>query len=115
MLKEGVEATHMTQWNIDTTHSTVGFSVRHMVFAKVNGRFTSFSGLLDIDDADFTKSKIAVNVDAASIDTHEEKRDGHLRSADFFDVEKHPKLTFEATRIEKVAGDEYTLTGELGL
>lgn len=105
----------MTQWNIDTTHSTVGFSVRHMVFAKVHGRFTSFGGSLDIDDADFTKSKISVTVDAASIDTSEEKRDGHLKSPDFFDVEKNPKLTFDAKRIQKVGSDEYKLTGDLAL
>ena len=103
----------MTTWNIDTSHSTVGFSVRHMVFAKVNGRFKTFSGKLELDDADFTKSKVDVTIDVNSLDTHEEKRDGHLKSADFFDAATNPTMTFTSKKAEKVGSEGYTLTGDL--
>jgi polyisoprenoid-binding protein YceI len=99
-------------WKIDTSHSTIGFTVRHLVIAKVRGVFGTFSGELTIDDADVAKSAIKVDIDAASIDTKEEKRDAHLRSPDFLDVETFPKLTFVSKRIEgsgavasKVIGD----------
>jgi polyisoprenoid-binding protein YceI len=103
----------MTTWNIDTSHSTVGFSVRHMVFAKVNGRFKTFSGKLELDDADFTKSKVEVTIDVNSIDTHDEKRDGHLKSPDFFDAAANPNMTFTSKKAEKVGSEGYKLTGDL--
>ncbi len=87
-------------WKIDTTHSQIRFSVRHLMIAKVHGRFAKWSGDLQIDDADPTKSSVKVEIDAASIDTQEEKRDAHLRSADFFDTEKFPKLTFVSKKVE---------------
>jgi polyisoprenoid-binding protein YceI len=89
-------------WNIDLSHTTVGFTVRHMVVTKVRGRFAKFAGSLDLDLADLTRSSVKVEIDAASIDTNEPKRDAHLRSADFFDVEKYPALTFAS---KKVTGD----------
>ena len=104
----------MTQstWNIDASHSSVHFIARHMVITKVRGSFKAFSGTILLDDADMTQSKIDVSIDAASIDTSEEKRDGHLKSADFFDAEKFPKLTFASKSITK-SGDAYELKGDL--
>ena len=103
----------MTTWNIDTSHSGINFSVRHMVIAKVRGTFNRFSGTVELDDANPAASKVSVRIDATSIDTREEKRDAHLRSADFFDVENHPELTFTSTKIEKLDGDDYRVTGDL--
>ncbi len=103
----------MTQWNIDLSHSTVGFSVRHMVFAKVNGHFNAWTGKLDLDVEDFTKSKVEISIDVNSIDTREEKRDGHLKSPDFFDAASHPTMTFKGMKIEKTSGEEYKLSGDL--
>lgn len=99
-------------WNIDTSHSAVHFTVRHLVIAKVRGVFSRFSGAIQYDDADPRRSSVTVEIDAASVDTREEKRDAHLRSADFFDTDTFPKLTFvskevvvEGGRVTKVIGD----------
>ncbi len=98
-------------WNIDPSHSGVSFSVRHMMIAKVRGSFGTFSGTVTVDDADASKSSVKAEIDVGSINTHEPKRDGHLKSPDFFDVEKFPKMTFVSKRVEgkgaqlKVAGD----------
>jgi polyisoprenoid-binding protein YceI len=100
-------------YKIDTAHSKVAFSVRHMVFAKVRGHFTKWSAELALDPSDLTKSSVSLSVDAASIDTGEAQRDGHLKSADFLDVEKFPKITY-ASRTVKRAGDKmYAVTGDL--
>jgi len=105
----------MTQnkWNIDLVHSGVSFSIRHMVVSKVRGRFAKFNGVLNLDDDDVTRSVVEATIDASSIDTGTEQRDAHLRSADFFDVEKFPELKFKSTRIEKVSDDGYRVVGEL--
>jgi polyisoprenoid-binding protein YceI len=103
-----------TRWIIDPSHSGIHFSIRHMVFAKVRGAFTRWQGTLDFDEADPTRSRVEVRIEAASIDTHEPKRDAHLRSADFFDMEQHPELRFVSTAIEKT-GDRCAVTGELSL
>jgi len=87
-------------WNIDTTHSSISFSIRHLVIAKVRGQFKKFSGTVSWDDADVTKSSVTVDIEAASIDTAEAKRDEHLRSADFFDVAQFPQLSFRSKRVE---------------
>ena len=100
-------------WNIDTVHSGINFSVRHMVVSKVRGRFAKFSGELAIDDDDLTRSSVNVAIDAASIDTGNTQRDTHLRSADFFDVEAFPELRFRSTRIEKRGDDRYAVVGQL--
>lgn len=105
----------MTTWNIDTSHSGVHFSIRHMVIAKVRGAFDRFSGSVELDEANPTASKVLVRIEAASINTREEKRDAHLRSADFFDVENYPELTFESTKVEKVDDEHYRVTGLLGI
>ncbi|HSS03090.1 MAG TPA: YceI family protein [Kofleriaceae bacterium] len=100
-------------WNIDSAHSGINFSIRHMVMAKVRGRFGKFSGSLDLDDADLTKSSLAVTIDASSIDTGVGQRDDHLRSADFFGVDQFPELRYQSKRIEKVGNDEYRVIGDL--
>ncbi len=100
-------------YTFDLSHSAVGFHVRHLMISKVHGRFTAWGGTLEIDEADLAKSKVAVEIDAASVDTKELKRDEHLRSADFFDAEKFPKLTFASTKVEKVDDENLKVTGDL--
>jgi polyisoprenoid-binding protein YceI len=100
-------------WNIDTVHSGINFSVRHMVVSKVRGRFAKFSGTLGLDDGDLTRSTIEVAIDAASIDTGTPQRDGHLRSPDFLDAERFPEVRFKSARIEKVGADRYRVVGDL--
>src|SRR5689334_19406690 len=102
----------MATYTIDTSHSEVGFTARHMMFAKVRGQFKSWNAKLNYDPADPTKSSVVVEVDTASIDTREEKRDGHLRSADFFESEKYPKMIFKSKGVTGKDG-EYKLTGDL--
>jgi polyisoprenoid-binding protein YceI len=102
----------LTKYDFDTAHSSVAFTARHLVFTKVRGQFRIWSGTLSLDLADLTKSKVFAEIDAKSIDTQEEKRDAHLRSADFFDVESHPLLTFTSKRIDAKA-DGYLLVGDL--
>ena len=102
-----------TPWKIDTTHSSVGFAVRHMMFAKVRGRFTGFTGSVHLDPNDLRRSKITAEIDAASIDTGVADRDAHLRSPDFFDAASFPTLRFVSTRIERIEGERYRLHGEL--
>jgi polyisoprenoid-binding protein YceI len=100
-------------WNIDTVHSGINFSVRHMVVSKVRGRFAKFTGELAIADDDLTRSSVDVSIDAASIDTGNAQRDGHLRSADFFDAETFPELRFRSTRIDRRGDDRYAVVGQL--
>lgn len=99
-------------WNIDSAHSGIHFSVRHMVVSKVRGRFTKYSAKVQLAD-DLTKSSADVTIEAASIDTGVADRDTHLRSADFLDVEKFPELRFRSKRIEKLDQDRFRLSGEL--
>jgi len=101
-------------WNIDPSHSGVSFSVRHMMIAKVRGSFGAFSGTISVDTDDFTKSSAKAEIDVTSINTHEPKRDGHLKSPDFFDVEKFPKLTFTSKRIEG-KGERFKVLGDITL
>ena len=100
-------------WNIDTTHSGIHFSVRHMVFAKVRGRLGAFRGTVEFDPGAPTRGTVEVEIDAASIDTGVVDRDNHLRSPDFLDVEAFPQLRFESTRVEKAGGDRYRIHGNL--
>ncbi len=99
--------------NIDTTHSAINFSVRHMVFAKVRGRFGSWQGSIRLAGDDLTQASVEVEIDAASIDTGVADRDHHLRSADFLDVERNPTLAFRSTGVEAVAGNRYRVSGDL--
>lgn len=101
-------------WDIDSTHSTVGFVVKHLVIAKVRGQFKTFSGTLVIDDKDITQSTVTVNIDPASVDTDNESRDKHLKGADFFDVATFKDMKFVSTKVEKAAGG-LKVTGNLTL
>ncbi len=104
-----------TTWNIDTTHSSLNFTVRHLVIAKVHGAFAKWSGSISLDGDNLAGSKAQAEVEVASISTNEEKRDAHLRSADFFDAEKFPKLTFVSKKIETSGGKVTKVTGDLSL
>lgn len=103
----------MAKWKVDLAHSTVGFEVKHMMVSKVKGTFDAFTVNVEAEDlADLTGAQIDVSIDTASISTRNEERDGHLKSADFFDVENYPTITFKSTAIEK-SGDDYKVTGDL--
>jgi polyisoprenoid-binding protein YceI len=106
-------ASTVSRWNIDPSHTTAHFGVRHLMISTVRGHFEKVSGTVTLDEADPTKSQIDVSIDAASIATRDEKRDGHLRSADFFDVANHPTITFRSTKIVSGGKDEYKVTGDL--
>lgn len=105
----------MASYSVDKAHSEVGFTVRHMVFAKVHGQFKDWETTLTYDEANPTKSSIQVDIATASVDTGEEKRDGHLRSADFFEADKFPKMTFQSKRIDSNGSGRYKLIGDLTL
>jgi polyisoprenoid-binding protein YceI len=98
-------------WDIDASHSTVGFSVRHMMVSKVRGYFREFSGEIVTAD-DPTQSSVTATIDLSSIDTRQEQRDAHIRSADFFDVENHPTMTFRSTAV-RTDGADWAIDGEL--
>jgi polyisoprenoid-binding protein YceI len=103
-----------TTWKIDPTHSHVEFAVRHLMISSVKGRFGVVEGTVVTEEGNPSFADVNVAIDAASIDTREAQRDAHLKSADFFDVEKFPTLTFQGTRITG-GGDQFTLTGDLTL
>ena len=106
----------ITIWQLDPAHTTIEFAVKHMMFTTVRGRFRNFTGTVRVDERNPDKSQVNVEIEAASIDTGVGDRDTHLRSADFLDVENHPKLTFRSTRIEgayKKEGDRFRITGDL--
>jgi len=102
----------MSKYQIDPAHSTVSFSVKHMMIAKVHGSFKKFSGQLEYDSQNPARAGVDVKIEAASIDTGEADRDKHLRSADFFDVEKYPQLSFKSTSVE-TSGKELKVIGDL--
>ncbi|SFU79803.1 YceI family protein [Alicyclobacillus macrosporangiidus] len=102
-----------SQWKIDPAHSSVDFSIKHMVISRVKGTFHTFDAVIEADPEDLTTAHIEFTVDVASVDTRNEDRDNHLRGADFFDAENHPKMTFKATRIVKKSEGEYEVTGDL--
>lgn len=107
--------TNTNTWNIDEAHSGIHFSIRHMVVAKVRGRFGKYSGTIQLDDQDLTRSIVEATIEAASIDTGTAQRDAHLRSADFFDAERFPQLRFRSRRIEQIEDGRYRVLGELGI
>ena len=98
-------------WDVDPVHSDVSFTVRHMMVSKVRGRLGAFSGVI-VTAPQFTDSTVTASVDAASVDTGNAQRDGHLRSADFFETEAHPTWEFRSTAV-RPDGDDFTLEGEL--
>ncbi|PLS16792.1 hypothetical protein CVD28_17125 [Bacillus sp. M6-12] len=103
------------KWVVDPTHSSVEFSVKHMMIAKVKGVFHNFNASIDADPSDLTSANIEFSVDASSIDTRNGDRDAHLKSGDFFDVEQYPNITFISTNIVKKDEDEYEITGDVTL
>ena len=101
-------------YQIDTVHSSITFSVNHLVISKVNGRFGEFTGKIDYDEKDISKSAAEVSIATARVDTDNEERDQHLKSAEFFDVDKYPTMTFKSKRIEK-KGEKLSAVGDLTL
>jgi polyisoprenoid-binding protein YceI len=99
-------------WTIDTAHTSVGFVARHMGLSKVRGQFTSFRGEVEGDPADITTARARLEIEMASVDSGSPDRDAHLKSADFFDVEKYPTMTF-VTRSIEADGDDYKVVGDL--
>jgi polyisoprenoid-binding protein YceI len=99
-------------YDIDMSHSKVGFSVRHMMVSNTRGQFKTFKGTANIDQSDLSKMAIVLEIDTASIDTSDPKRDAHLNSPEFFDTKKFPKMTFKSTKVE-ADGDGYKMTGDL--
>ena len=102
-------------WSIDADHSSVGFTVRHMMVSNVKGSFGTFSGTVEVDEKDSAGSKVAVTIDAASINTGVAKRDEHLRSADFFDTARYPTMTYVSKKVEKSGKDRLKVYGDLTL
>jgi polyisoprenoid-binding protein YceI len=110
-------ATSTTQetstWQLDPAHSSVEFSVKHLMIAHVKGTFSGIQATVSGDEANLGKSNLVVKIDTATIDTGNDQRDNHLRSADFFDVEKYPAITFVAKRITGDVAADFKLTGDL--
>jgi len=102
-----------TTWNIDSSHSRTGFSVRHLVITDVRGEFAKTAGKAQIDDADLSKSSVEVTIEVGSVDTRDEKRDNHLKSADFFDAAKFPTITFKSTKVTPGKDGALTVVGNL--
>lgn len=107
----GVNA--QSKWNVDASHSNVKFSVSHLVVSEVEGSFRKFDGTIDAPTEDFNNATINFTVDVASVNTDNDKRDEHLKSDDFFNAEKYPKMIFKSTSFKKGKGNNYTLEGNL--
>jgi len=104
-----------TKWNIDPTHSEIGFKVKHMMFTNVSGKFDKYEGSFLTDGDNFDNAEISFSADVESINTGNADRDNHLRSADFFDAESHPKLTFKSSSVVRKNDGEYEISGDLSL
>jgi polyisoprenoid-binding protein YceI len=105
----------LVKWDFDHAHSSVDFTVKHLLVSKVRGRFTKWTGTLELDEQDVSRSHVEVDIDVASVDTHEPQRDAHLRSGDFFEVEKHPRMTFKSKKVAEKGKDHLLVTGDLTL
>jgi len=102
-----------SEWTVDKAHSSIGFTVSHMVISKVPGKFTDFDGAVTFDPAHPADGSVSFTIQAASISTDNEKRDSHLKSADFFDVEQYPEFTFVSTKVDPGDKNHYQITGDL--
>jgi polyisoprenoid-binding protein YceI len=114
--QHGTSTAQLTRWEIDPAHTIVEFSARHMMITTVKGRFSDVSGTIEADEAHPDGSSAEVSIDAASIDTRNEQRDTHLRSADFLDVDHYPVITFRSKQVDgaaRKAGDDFKVTGDL--
>jgi polyisoprenoid-binding protein YceI len=112
-MSKNAPQTETTTWNIDPVHSTAEFKVKHMMITNVKGQFTPVTGVLKRHEGDVTKSQVEATIEAASINTRDADRDTHLRSADFLDVEKFPKLSFVSTSVTRKGEDELAVEGDL--
>jgi polyisoprenoid-binding protein YceI len=104
-----------TTWNVDPSHSQVGFAVKHLVISNVRGEFGKYDGKIVLDDADVTRSTVEATVDVGSVDTKVADRDAHLKSPDFLDAAKYPSMTFRSTKVAKAGKDRLKVTGDLTL
>ena len=102
-----------TKWNLDNSHTNVKFTVTHMVISEVDGAFKTFTGSMIASKPDFSDAQIDFSVDIASVNTDNEQRDKHLKSDDFFNAEKFPKMTFKSISMKKLSGNKYELVGDL--
>jgi polyisoprenoid-binding protein YceI len=103
----------VSTWNLDPVHSVAEFKVKHMMISNVKGHFTGLSGTLTYDEQNVTNSRVEATIDAATINTGDAQRDGHLKTADFFDAEKYPAITFRSTNIKRSGDDELAVSGDL--
>ncbi|MDI2129842.1 YceI family protein [Yinghuangia seranimata] len=111
---DGPDLSHLSgDYVIDTTHSAIGFSVRHAMVTNVRGAFTEYEGLLRLDGANPANSSAEIAIKVASIDTNQAQRDEHLRNSDFFAVEAHPEIVFRSTSAKRVGADDYRMSGDL--
>ena len=106
-------ATSVSTWNLDATHTVAEYKVRHMMISFVKGKFSGLSGVLNLDESDYTRSSVKVSIPSASVNTVDEKLNAHLREADFFDVEHYPTLTFQSTSIRSTGNQDYAVDGDL--
>ena len=102
----------MNTWKIDNAHSEIGFKVRHLMVTTVRGNFDKFEGSVKTTDEDLTKAEISFSADVGSINTHNDMRDGHLKSPEFFDATQFPTLSFKSSNISKKADNDYLVTGD---
>jgi polyisoprenoid-binding protein YceI len=109
----GLTASAQTKWTVDKGHSNVKFSVTHMVVSEMEGTFKVFDGTMEHTKPDFSDAKVNFSIDVASVNTDNERRDGHLKSDDFFNVEKFPKMTFVSTSVKPLGGNKYQMAGNL--
>jgi polyisoprenoid-binding protein YceI len=105
----------VSTWNLDPAHSVAEFKVKHMMISNVKGSFSGLSGTLKLDETDYTHSSVEASIPVASLTTGDAQRDGHLKSADFFDAEKFPAITFKSSNIDSTGGANYAVTGDLNL
>ena len=109
----GLTASAQTKWTVDKGHSNVKFTVTHMVVSEMEGTFKVFDGTLEHTKPDFSDAKVNFSIDVASVNTDNERRDGHLKSDDFFNAEKYPKMTFVSTSVKLLGGNKYQMAGNL--